>query len=324
MTDVTKDILVKLEIATRIALFIFTVTIGMFVLLAGTRAAFAASLKSEAVITGDYIRLGDVFDNVKNAEYILGPAPQPGKDMILNSRSLYKIASALNVNWSPATSREQLVIRREASIVTQEIVTKTLEERLVKDGVSGKFSITYTTPPTDIVLPGGIEEQVEVSALNLDVQRDTFNAVIVSPSVQNPLRRINVSGRIERLIPVPVLSNSLRNGDLIGARDIDWIDVPQNRIANGTVTDERDLINMTPRRPILAGKPIISNELERPKLVDRGDEITLIFANGPMVLTTKGKSMQAGSAGETVRVSNTGSNKNLQGIVTNYREVTIQ
>lgn len=324
MKNVARDFLVKLEIATRLALFIFSITIGMVVLLTGARAALAASLRSEAVITGEHIRLGDIFENVKNADYILGPAPQPGKDMILNAKSLYKIASALNVNWSPATSSEQLVLRREASIVSQDSITKTLEDKLANDGVDGKFSITYTTPPTDILLPGGTLEQVEVSAINIDIQRDTFNAVLVAPSVQNPLKRINVSGRIERLIPVPVLANTLRNGDLIGARDIDWMDMPKNRIANNTVMDEKDLINMTPRRPIQAGKPIILNELERPKLVDRGDSITLIFANGPMVLTTKGKSMQAGSVGDIVRVSNTGSNKNLEGVVTNYREVTIR
>ncbi len=151
-----------------------------------------------------------------------------------------------------------------------------------------------------------------------------FNAVIVAPSAENPVKRVSVSGRIDRLVPVPVLKNSLKNGDIIGAMDIDFVDIPNNRIANGTILDEKDLMNMTPRRVLHGGKPVIINELEHPKMVDRGDAITLIFETGPMMLTVKGKSMQAGALGDTVRVSNTDSNKNLSGVVTAHREVTIR
>ena len=44
MMIVTRDFYEKFEIALRIVLFIFSLTIGMFVLLAGARAALAASL----------------------------------------------------------------------------------------------------------------------------------------------------------------------------------------------------------------------------------------------------------------------------------------
>lgn len=320
----TKDLMEKFEIAVRIVLFIFSLTIGMVVLLAGARAALAATLKSESIIAGDYIRLGDIFDGVKNADYILGPAPQPGQDMILNARTLYKISSALNVGWTPATSGEQVLLRRDASVISQDAITRALEESLAQKGIDGKFSITYTNAPSDILLPGGTKENLEITAMNLDIQKDTFSAVIVSPSASDPIKRINVSGRIERIVAVPVLASSLRNGDIIGVRDIDWVDLPQNRIANGTILNESDVINMTPKRTVQGGKPIIGNELERPKMVDRGESITLIFANGPMVLTTKGKSLQAGSMGDSVRVSNIDSNKNLQGTVTAHREVTIR
>ncbi len=321
---IARDFMAKFEIAARIVLFIFSLSVGMIVLLAGARAALAASLKSESVITGDYIRLGDVFEGVKNADYVLGPAPAPGKDMILNARTLYKIASALDVDWSPASSGEQLVLHREASIVPLDQITRNLQSRLVKEGIDDKFSINYTNAPSDIILPGGTKQDMEITAFNLDPQNDTFNAVIVAPSAANPIKRLNVSGRVERLIAVPVLANTLRNGDIIGARDIDWIDLPHSKIANGTILEEKDLINMTPRRSVQSGKPIISNEMESPKMVDRGDSITLVFANGPLILTTKGKSLQAGAVGDTVRVSNIDSNKNLSGVVTAYREVTIR
>lgn len=319
-----RDMIEKFELAFRIALFIVSISVGVVVLIAGTKQALAATLRSETIITGDYIKLGDIFDGVKNAEYILGPAPAPGKDMVLNARTLYKIASALDVKWSPSSTAEQLVLKREASVISETDVTAELESKIRGSGVDEKFSIQYTNAPSALVLPFGTEQTLEITAFNFDPTNDTFNAVIVSPSANNPIKRVSTSGRIERLIPVPVLTNSLRRGDVIGSMDIDYIDLPQNRIANGTILEASDLVNMTPRRMVSSGKPVHINELEHPKMVDRGDAITLIFANGPMVLSVVGKSLQAGAIGDTVRVSNSSSNKNLQGIVTAHREVTIR
>lgn len=320
----TKDFAKNFSLAARVALFVFAIGFGAVALVAGAKSALAASLRNEGIITGEYIRLGDIFDGVKNADYVLGPAPEPGKDMILNSRTLYKISTALNVGWTPSSTAEQIVLRREATIIRQDQISEFLKNAIKDHGVDTSFYVEYLHAPSDLVLSAAAPGTMDITALSVDPQTDQFKATIVAPSANNPEKQINVSGRLERLIPVPVLMNSLKNGDIISSRDIDWIEIPKNKIANGTILDEKDIVNLTPRRSIFGGKPIIGNELERPKLVSRGGPITLIFANGPMVLTTKGKSLQDGAVGDVVRVSNTDSSKNLQGTVTGDREVTIQ
>lgn len=314
----------EFDLAIRIAMLIFSISFGMVVLLVGVRSANAATLRTESIVTGDYIRLGDIFDGVKNAEYVLGPAPQPGKDMILNARTLYKIASALQVDWQPNSSSDQLVLRREAVVIPQADVTDALQTKIKSSGVDTNFNVNYTTAMKDLVLPAGSPSTLEIAAFNFDPQSDSFNAVIVAPSAADPKTRLNVSGRIERLVKVPVLKNTLKNGDIIGALDIDYLEIAQPKLSSATVLDEKDLINMTPRRIAAGNKPILFNDLEKPTMVDRGDAITLIFDNGPMTLTVKGKALQGGALGDMVRVSNTDSNKSLQGEVTASREVTIR
>lgn len=320
----TKEWIKSLDLAARIAVLAGLLVMMSVLIVAGAKKAMAASLRDHGVVTGDYIRLGDIFDGTKNADYVLGPAPAPGKDMILNARTLYKIASALDVDWKPASATEQLILRRESTILPETEVTSELERKIAESGVSDKFSITYFNAPSDLILPAGSDKGLEITAFRFDPQNDTFNATIVAPSADNPLKRTTASGKIERLLAVPVLRNSLKNGDIIGAMDIDWVDLPGNRIPNGAASTERDLLNMTPKRVLAAGKPVLLNELSPPKMVDRGDAITLIFESGPLVLTAKGKALQAGAVGDTVRVSNTDSNKNLQGVVTAHREVTIR
>jgi flagella basal body P-ring formation protein FlgA len=313
-----------MEIGIRIALFLLTIAFGAFVLMASAHKVLAASLKAEGIVQGDHLLLGDIFDGVENADYVLGPAPQPGKDMVLNARTLYKIASALNVDWKPANSTEQIVLRREAVIIPQTAINALLEDKIRENGVKEGFNIQYVSAADHIVLPAGEEETAEVTSLQFDAQNDSFKAVVVAPSAQNPLKKINVSGHIDRMVSVPVLKNTLKNGDIIGGNDIDYLELPKNRVSNGVLVNEGDIMNMTPRRTIASGKPIMSNDLEQPKMVDRGEAITLIFSTGAMTLTAKGKSLQSGAMGDTVRVTNLDSNKNLQGTVTAHREVTIQ
>lgn len=319
-----KDFAEEFELAIRIAMLIFSLSFGMVVLLVGVSKANAAALRPDSVISGDYIRLGDIFEGVKNADYVLGPAPQPGKEMILNARTLYRIATALNVEWQPGSTAEQVVLRREAVVIPQAEITESLQKKIGSSGVDTHFDITYTSTMNDLVLPAGTPETLEISAFKFDQQNDTFNAVIVAPSADQPKARMNISGRIERLTQVPVLKNTLKEGDIIGANDIDYIELPQHKLATSTILDEKDLINMTPRRIAAGGKPVLFNDLEKPTMVERGDAITLIFDNGPMTLTVKGKAMQGGAMGDMVRVSNTDSNKSIQGEVTASREVTIR
>ena len=319
-----KDYAGQIELGIRIALFIASLTFGMFVLLVGVKQVAAADLKPDTVLTDDYIRLGDIFSGVQNADYVLGPAPQPGKDMILNDGTLYKIASALDVDWKPTSSTDQIILRRDAVVIPEATISNAVETKIKDQGVDENFTMIFTNQIHDLSLPAGTDETIEITAFRFDPHNDVFNAVVVAPSSENPIKRISLSGRIERLVSIPVLKNSLKSGDIIGANDIDFIEMPNNKINNGMILKEQDLINMTPRRTISAGKPVIVNDLDYPKMVGRGDDITLIFEQGPMVLTVKGKSLQDGAMGDSVRVTNLDSNKNLSGTVTADREVTIR
>ena len=151
-----------------------------------------------------------------------------------------------------------------------------------------------------------------------------FQATLVAPSTDNPVKRQTVSGKIERLIRIPVLRSTLRNGDIIGDNDLNWISVPERNIQHDVLLKREDLTGMTPRRMASAGKPLLAGEVERPKIVKRGDMITITFTDGPLVLTTKGKALQTGARGDMIRIANLNSSKSLQGFVTGKKEVTVR
>lgn len=175
-----------------------------------------------------------------------------------------------------------------------------------------------------MVLPNDLPQNVEISALHYDNQKDYFQATIVAPSIGNPVKKMLVSGMVERMVKVPVLHGNLQNGDIIGTNDIKIIDVPQKSLQHNIIMDADDLIGMTPRRMAYAGKFILDGTLQRPQLVSRGDKVSITFTEGPLILTAKGKALQSGAKGDIVRVTNINSSRTVDAYVSGENQVVVR
>lgn len=314
-----------LDLYIRMIVLALSLTIGVAFLFIGARAALAASIKPVSVISGDTLRLGDVFDGLKEdkAAYILGPAPQPGQDMTLNASTLMRVALALDLPWKPASSADQVVIRRAAAIVPESDIRDTIRAALKDKGLQGDFNLLVSGTMPQIILPPDVSPSIEVADVKFDPSRDWFEISLAAPSTATPLNRASITGRVQRMVSVPVLKDTLRNGDIIGTNDIVWIDMEQKDLQADNILKEEDMTGLTPRRMAAAGKPLRANELQRPVLVGRGDFVTLVFKSGPMLLTAKGKAMQDGAQGDTIRFVNIASNRTLDGIVSGDHEITV-
>lgn len=308
----------------RVLFFALSLGCGMAVFFMGTRAALAVTLKETSTISGNSITLGDLFyDLEKNAEYVLGPAPRPGKDVVLKAKTLYKIAVAMDLPWRP-TKGDHIRLQRLATIIGTDLMKESLQHTLSQQGIQGKFLIHFDGTVRDIVLPPNISQSVHVKHIDYNPERNWFQASLVAPSLEQPEKELRVAGRIEKLVSIPVLTQALRNGDIIGSQDLHWIEVKERSLQHDMILKESDIAGLTPRRMILAGKPILNAELERPTMVERGDMITIIYAEGPLRLTAKGKALQTGARGDTVRVANLSSNRTLDAIVTASQLVMVE
>lgn len=303
------------------------ITIGIFILAGAVPYALSASpvaLKQNIVVSDTTLKLGDLFTGLeKDQDRVLGAAPRPGKNMVLNARTLMRIAIALDLNWRPQSSAERVVVRRAATIIGPTPVEEALKEQLTEKGVTGNYTLELESFE-DIVLPESAPADVVVKEINLRPDHNWFEATLVAPSKENPLYTSRITGKIERITAVPVLRDTLAAGSIIGTRDIDYIDMKDSLLQANMVLDENKLIGMTPRRMITPGSPVKLSEIERPQIVARGTLITMIFKSGPLLLTAEGKALENGAEGDTIRVVNVASNKTLQAVVTGSNEVTLQ
>jgi flagella basal body P-ring formation protein FlgA len=243
--------------------------------------------------------------------------------MVLNARTLMRVALAMDLPWRPATSSDYLVVSRAASIVDQDIIDVPLRDALLDKGVSGEYEISYTGGAPEMILPADMPASAEITRIEYNHETNWFEADIAAPSAENPRATAMVTGRIERLMQVPVLKDTMRTGSMIRSDDIEYITMRTRSVNHDVILDRGNLYGMTPRRMIQAGKPIKEQDVEYPRIVSRGDEITMVFKNGPLKLTARGKALESGSKGEIIRVVNGQSNRTLEATISGEREVTV-
>lgn len=292
--------------------------------MAAASSAFAMGLKPSGVIEADVVTLGDVFyDLPRDAGKVLGPAPRPGSEMVLDSKTLTRVAMAMNLPWRPAGTHEKISLTRAATMIDSDTVQSVIKRELSARGLPGKFELILTSGSADIILPQSQPASFDITDLTFDLQKGLFKAAIAAPTAANALIKQEVSGSIEQIVPVPVLRESLSNGAIIGERDIEMIEVPGRQIGGKTILAASDIIGMTPRRTVLAGAPLSREELAAPQLVQRGKTVLMTYKSGPLVLTAQGKALENAAKGDRVRVINSSTNRTLEAVAVAENEVEI-
>ena len=300
--------------------FVFILLLGLSL----SSPAFAMeSLKSHALLSDDVIRLGDLFTGLKsNEDRVLGRGPKPGHHMTLNARTLLRVSKAMDLDWRPISEADRITVTRAATVIDTNAIDQIVTAALEKVGVEGDIRLKYNQPSPELILPPTMGPSAEITLRDYDPDTGWFQADLSAPSRNNPVAQIQLSGKIEYLTAIPVLKAPLRLGSTIGENDVTTLSVPSKSLNHDVFLHAEDLVGLTPRRMIAAGKPVKANDVQAPRIVARGEAVTLIYKAGALNLTARGKALEFGAKGDVIRVVNTQSNRSIDAIVTGDQEVT--
>jgi len=315
----------KYSTAHQAALLLLAIACLLFGVMIGTKAALAASLKTVGLVEGDVITVGDIFDNAgRHNGYVIGPAPKPGQEMTLNARTLYRIASALDLSWRPSTAADHITLKREANIIDAASIRSGIEKELQSNGLTGNFDIEFGTKLPSLTLSKNETETFDITEFYFNQQKDYFTGTIAAPSADNPIKTLKITGTIDRKVDVPVFKSALQNGEIIGKSDIMMISVSEHDLQHNVILDADAMVGLTPRRIAHAGKFVLDGSLEYPELVARGQKVSISFRQGPLLLTSEGKALQSGAKGERIRVTNLNSSRTIEAEITGENQVIVR
>jgi flagellar basal body P-ring formation protein FlgA len=280
-------------------------------------AAAAPTLRPTSTVEGAVIRLSDLFaDAGATASDVVAPAPPPGARTIFDAAWLAAAAREHQLDWQPTSRLDQASVSRATRAVAAEaIIARLIEEIGTRESIAGA-EIQLDNPSLRLLVAADAPDSIAVDGLAIEPRSGRFSAFIAAPAGSTDAERRRVTGRLVRMIDLPVLSHAMAPGDTIAADDIETMRARAERLGADAVLDRRALLGKTPRRPLRPHEPLRVGDVQAPILVHKGDLVTIVLETPTLRLTAQGKALEDGAMGATLHIANTKSNRVVDARVT--------
>lgn len=126
---------------------------------------------------------------------------------------------------------------------------------------------------------------------------------------------IYVSARIDVFGPVLITRQPLARGTRIEANDLELVERNLSQLPYGYYTDPQPIAGQLAKRTIAAATVITPPMLQAPKLVKRGERVSVIAERGPLRIRTTGRALRDGKDGEVIQIRADGSRRVVDGLV---------
>jgi len=285
----------------------------------------AATLRPMTTLASPVVRLSDLFDDAGPlAGRVLGPAPAPGERIVVEARQLSAIARMFGVAWHPVSPADTAVLERPGRPLPRAALNEALAAALAGVGAPADLDIVlpgYAAP----MLPRETAAALTVEQLDYDDATGGFTAsVLVTGEGMAPLR-LRLAGRAEEMVRLMVPARALPAGSVLRASDLmpvrlrasDLMPVRLRRSSlHGEVArDAAQLVGMTLRAQLAAGRPVRLADLAPPGAVAKGAPVVLQVESGALSATAQGIALASGSPGERIPVLNPLSRRVVEGEV---------
>lgn len=138
------------------------------------------------------------------------------------------------------------------------------------------------------------------------------------------IKRFNATAKVEVSMMAAVATRDIPQGTVIKNDDIRMEKIILGKRFDLVINDPESIIGKVSDRKISVGKPIRSDRISTPKMVNSGDIVTVSARNEMLLITTSGRAKEDGNIGDSIRVMNVTSKKIFNAKVTAPGEVAIE
>ena len=284
------------------------------------------TVRQSVVVKGDVIRLGDIaqFDPMNDSRVVqlgsieISSSPLPGTDSIINKDLLiYKINPYVSGDKDISIKiPERLAVRRSAQLIKaermQEIFIGYIKDHTKWPEEQMQFEDINT--PGTIFLPEG--------KLRWEIQDKGNNDLIGNVALtidfrvdEKLVKKVPVSGKVSVNKETIKAARKIERGQIISADDIALVNENSFHFQKESILNKEDIIGKRTLRTIQADQAILSNMIENPPLVKKGDKVIIKAENSEFKITTPGEALQDGQTGNQVEVLNLQSGRKVSATV---------
>lgn len=280
------------------------------------------TLKAVVSVTGDKVYLKDILEDPSGIpdgflSTELFPAPPLGRNLVYSSQYVKQIISMKLPSLTKdkdITSPEKITFIRESQIITYDELLPIVKKKLnIKD-----LELLSTTS-SDIILPVG---NLEVDVKQLSSSNSKVIVVKVSFLIDGKnVKSINLSLKTSVKRVVYVSSRYIKKGEII-TEDMITEKVVENVIPYA-IENKENILGKVSTRTIYPGQIITNSSIAEEPLVSSNQEVEAIKRIGNLTVTTVLIALQDGYLGQTIRLRNPNSYREVLGVVVGKNKVEV-
>ena len=308
---------------TRFALLL-AAAVATFAPAATAPVAHAQTLRSDLVVVeGDLVRLSDLFDGVNSDRAVLR-APAPGRRVAVEIAQLMEIARVNNLAWRPQTRFDRVLVERMGRTVESSDIVPVLRQALVAEGMRASDEIDFGGRAPSLSLPLETPADLEIRQLQFDRANGRFTATLIAGGNHAGAQRLTLQGRVTATARLPVLRRAIGAGETIRAADVEMAQVREDATRRDVIASADKLIGQVARQRLREREPVRETDVRQATLVARNANVTVLLQTGNLSLSVQGRAIEEGARGDTIRVFNSASNRQIEGVVVGPDTVAVQ
>jgi len=287
----------------------------------------APVLRASVTVSGDVVRIGDVIDNAgTSAQIAIYRAPDLGTTGTLPTAQVIGALRAHQViGVDTRDLREIQVTRLARTLEGKDIelqVARALEHRSGL-GDAASLSLTFDREVQDLRLDASNSGTMQPGSVRFDPRNNRFDVTfeIANDSVATPTR-LRFTGTAIETVEAAVLARNVERNEVIKSSDVVIERRPKAEVGGDVAARDR-AVGMQARRQLRAGQALKTADLAKPDLVQRDQNVTLIYEAVGLYLTVRGKALEGGTEGDVVNVLNLQSKRTVSGVVVGRGQVSI-
>jgi flagella basal body P-ring formation protein FlgA len=291
-------------------------------------------VQPRAVVQGTQVTLGEVAmieggppqSVAKVRDIVIGQAPPLGEERTLPGE--YVRTRLKQHGFQPDAMLLEVPARIVVTRASQRLSTRDLEAAVLRAITAQMPWHPRQTTVRDLrgiepvhLPPGPIEYDVTFAA-NSDFLGPTAFTMLFRVD-GHTAARLSGTAYIEVTQEVVTPARSIARNEVISVQDLRITQVPMSPRSAQILTRAEDVVGKRAKRSLQPNATIRATEIEDRPLVQKGDAVLIVIDTGVLKVTAMGQALEQGLRGETIRIKNPTSDREVRAVVLDAKTVRV-
>ncbi|MCB2053991.1 MAG: flagellar basal body P-ring formation protein FlgA [Geminicoccaceae bacterium] len=207
--------------------------------------------------------------------------------------------------------------------LTAEMLEALVREQLDEPAQDRHMEIALHAPLLPMPNKAAQAMRLQIEGMEIDGRTGRFRAQLIATLTGGDRGRLEVAGRVIEQIPMVVPSRAVRRGERLAPEDLEIVWRSPGRVAGEPLSRIDLAVGMEAARSLARGRPVTTADLRRPRLIERGDVVEVVYRARGLELTIVAEAETDAGLGEMVELVNIASGKRLRARTSNIRQAMI-